>query len=151
MNITGKKTVLLMLLLAGLTAGFSAALNSLDQEILRTYIEKGAPSDFILIDVRKAEEIIAAIGNADCRPYNLEWPTQFVRECEKIPKDKMVIVYCQSGARAMKAAAHLNYLGYNNVFNAGGILTWKGPTVRASDLKAASLLPEPSMQAKIRN
>jgi rhodanese-related sulfurtransferase len=126
-----------------------AAVNPLNQETLKGYLANGAPFDFILIDVRSSEEATTAIGNADCKPYNLAWPEQFKAEVARIPKDTAVVVYCRSGGRSRNAAAYLNDNGYTRVYDAGGILTWDGTTVPASDIKPASLLPEPSMRAKM--
>lgn len=39
-----------------------------------------------------------------------------------------VIVYCQSGARSARAATALTKLGYQQVFNLGGIINWPYPT-----------------------
>jgi rhodanese-related sulfurtransferase len=139
--------ILILLIVAG-AAISPAAISSLDQDTLESFLEKGAPYDFILIDARSAEEASKGIGNAQCKPYNLAWPEQFKKECEKIPKDKTVIVYCQSGGRATKATAYLDSLGFTKVYNAGGMNTWIGPTVLNSDFKPASLLPEISMRAK---
>jgi len=124
-----------------------AAVDKIDQDILKGYLENGAAFDFVLIDVRTSEEISAAIGSALCKPYNLAWPNQFKDECARIPKDQRIIVYCQSGGRSSRAAAYLNTNGYTSVYDAGGFLTWKGATVPPSEIKPASLLPEPSMRA----
>jgi rhodanese-related sulfurtransferase len=96
---------------------------------------------------RSSEEITAAIGNSKCKPYNLAWPDQFQKEALKIPKDQNVILYCRSGARATRAAEFLNNNGYTNLYNAGGFMTWTGPTIPSSELKPISLMPEPSMRA----
>jgi rhodanese-related sulfurtransferase len=125
-----------------------AAVNPLNQETLKGYLENGAPFDFILIDVRGSDEISTAIGNAAYKPYNLAWPVQFKDEVAKIPKDQAIIVYCRSGGRSRMAAAHLNTNGYTRVYDAGGFNTWDGPMVPASDIKPVSLLPELSMRAK---
>jgi phage shock protein E len=124
-----------------------AAANSLDQATLKDYLANGAPFDFILIDVRSSEEASTVIGNAACKPYNLAWPDQFKNEIVRIPKDQSVIVYCRSGNRSRNAAAFLSSEGYTRVYDAGGILTWDGPTIPGSEIKPASLLPEPSMRA----
>lgn len=124
-----------------------AAIQPLDQETLKLYVEHGAPFDFVLIDVRTSEEIESAIGNAACKPYNLAWPEQFKTEVARIPKDAAVVVYCRSGGRSRQAAAYLEANGFTSVYDAGGFMTWDGPTIPASDLKPASLLPEPSMRA----
>jgi rhodanese-related sulfurtransferase len=125
-----------------------AAVNPLDQETLKGYLQNGAPFDFILIDVRTSEETATVIGNAACKPYNLAWPVQFKDEVAKIPKDVAVVVYCRSGGRSRSAAAYLNANGYTRVYDAGGFVTWDGPTVTASEIKPASSLPAPSMSAK---
>ena len=136
-----------VLLLFAAAAMMQPAVNVLDQQTLKDYIENGAPFDFILLDARGADEISKAIGNSQCKPYNLAWPEQFKDVATKIPKDRAVIVYCHSGARAARAAAFLDAAGYTRVYNAGGILTWNGPTVPASEIKPVSLLPEPSCKA----
>ncbi len=140
-----RSTVLWMVFAVSLC---QAAVNPLNQETLKGYLANGAPFDFILIDVRTSQEATTAIGNAACKPYNLTWPDQFKSEVAKIPKDVNVIVYCRSGGRSRNAAAYLNDSGYTNVYDAGGFMTWNGPTVPASDIKPASSLPEPSMRAK---
>ena len=124
-----------------------AAVSPLSQVELKTYFEKGAPFDFVLIDLRGVSEISAAIGNDQCKPYNLVWPEQFKSEVAKIPKDQAIVVYCQSGGRSRNAAAYLNERGYACVYDAGGYKTWDGPTVPPSEIKPASILPEPSMKA----
>lgn len=137
-----------MFLFALLTGMLQAPVNTIDQETLKDYLEKGAPFDFILIDARGADEISSALGNDGCKPYNLAWPEQFKEMSGKIPKDRAIIVYCQRGGRAKNAAEFLGSSGFTRVYNAGGILTWKGPTVPASELKPASLLPEPSCKSR---
>ena len=139
---------LLAFLFAVLSGMFQLQVNALDQETLKSYLGKGAPFDFVLIDVRGAEEISSAIGNAGCKPYNLAWPAQFKEISAKIPKDRAIIVYCQGGGRATRAAEFLVSSGYTRVYSAGGFQTWTGPTVPASELKPASLLPEPSCKSR---
>ncbi len=137
----------IMLAVAMAASISQAAVNPLSQAELKAYLEKGAPFDFVLIDVRGIDEIKAAIGNDQCKPYNLAWPEQFKKEVAGIPKDQAIVVYCRSGGRSRNAAAYLNENGYTRVYDAGGFMTWDGPTVPASDIKPASLLPEPSMRA----
>jgi rhodanese-related sulfurtransferase len=139
----------IIFLLFALVAGmFQSTVKPMSQETLKGYLEKAqAPFDFILIDVRGAGEITAAIGSAACKPYNLEWADQFKDVRDKIPKDTALIVYCRSGGRSARAAAFLNAAGFTNVYDAGGFMNWTGPTVAPSDLKPSTLLPEPSMRS----
>jgi rhodanese-related sulfurtransferase len=118
------------------------------QQLLKSYLEKGAPFDFILVDVRGSEEVTTAIGSAECKPYNFEWPAQLKEFSEKIPKNTPVFVYCRSGGRSARAAGFLRESGFTQVYDAGGILTWTGPTVPSAEIKPASSLPAPSMRAK---
>jgi rhodanese-related sulfurtransferase len=111
---------------------------------LHSYRE--SPEGLIIIDIRGAGEIQSAIGGDDCRPYHLEWPEQFMNEIERIPKDARIILYCLSGGRSARAAAYLRAGGYDNVHDAGGILSWKGPVIAPHDMKHASSLPQASCE-----
>jgi rhodanese-related sulfurtransferase len=137
----------IFLVFAFAVGAFQPAINPLSQDVLKGYLKSSqAPFDFILVDVRGAEEITAAIGSEECKPYNLAWPDQFKDVTAKIPKDVAIIVYCRSGSRSARAAAFLDAAGYANVYDAGGFLTWNGSTVPASDIKPTTLLPEPSLR-----
>ena len=74
--------------------------------------------DYVIIDVRTSGEYVSGhlkgainipvdqIGNID------------------ISKDKKIIVYCRSGSRSNNAAIQLINLGYNKVYDMGGIINW---------------------------
>lgn len=140
-----QKIVLMIAISAGICL---AAVQPLEQEVLKDYMSSGAPFDFILIDVRSQGETMSVIGDENCKPYNLAWPEQFKNEIVRIPKDQAIVVYCRSGSRSSSAAAYLNNEGYTRVYDAGGISTWRGPRIGAPDIKPLALLPEPSMRAK---
>lgn len=135
----------IFLLVAFAIGMLQSAIKPLSQDTLKDYMEsKRAPFDFILLDVRGAQEITTAIGSAECKPYNIAWPDQFKDVAAKIPKDVAIVVYCRSGTRSARAATFLDAAGYANVYDAGGFMTWNGPTVPASEIKSPALLPEPS-------
>jgi rhodanese-related sulfurtransferase len=138
----------LFMFFAFATALMQSPSNSFNQDVLKGYFEKGAPFDFILIDIRATQEMSAVIGNASCKPYNLEWPDTLQQESAKIPKDRTVIVYCAGGNRSRRAAEYLRANGFTNVLDGGGFRNWTGPTLPLSEIKATSLLPEPSMKKK---
>lgn len=79
---------------------------------------------FVLLDVRHAPEYergyipgAVLLDNDDIqRGENLE----------VLPEDKKttLIVYCRSGRRSQVAARKLEALGYENVYDMGGILDW---------------------------
>ena len=51
---------------------------------------------------------------------------EILETAEKILTDKnqTILVYCRSGNRSRKAANNLLYLGYQNVYDFGGIIDW---------------------------
>lgn len=82
----------------------------------------------IIVDVRTKDEYASGhIPGAICIPNetisNID-PVQLSN------KDQNIIVYCQTGMRASKAAKKLKRLGYKNVFNFGGINSWRGDIER---------------------
>jgi len=48
-------------------------------------------------------------------------------------KNTIVLVYCRSGRRSAQSAAVLAELGYTNVYDFGGILSWPFETVKGED------------------
>ena len=48
-------------------------------------------------------------------------------DLSKLPKDKEIVVICQSGMRSAQACKQLKKLGYENVTNVrGGMSAWRG-------------------------
>ena len=78
--------------------------------------------NYILLDVRtRAEYDQARIEGAKSIPLdelNLRAPVELP------DKNIPVFVYCHSGARAAKAADLLAGMGYTNILNFGGIISW---------------------------
>lgn len=120
-------------------------------DTLISWMNKGAPFDLILVDLRgPSDNITAVIGNAYCKPYNLVWSDkEFVNALSKIGKEEHIAVYCRSGTRSFAAACTLNARGYVNVYDAGGFSNWTGPSMVISDTSflADSLLPIPSIRS----
>lgn len=92
------------------------------QEMMKT--EK----DYIILDVRTESEYNGGhIPNAICIPN--ESITDI--EPSQLPdKDQLILVYCRSGRRSKEAAAKLAAMGYTNIVEFGGIIDWKGETVK---------------------
>ncbi len=44
--------------------------------------------------------------------------------------DQKILIYCRSGARAKTAVRVLRQMGYTDVMEFGGLLTWKGKLVK---------------------
>ena len=82
-------------------------------------------SDSLLIDVRTFEEHIEnRIPDSELMPYDA-----IENLVEGIDKDTEITVYCRTGRRSGIAKQKLEEMGYTNVINIGGIVSWDGPTV----------------------
>ncbi|MGL5821109.1 MAG: rhodanese-like domain-containing protein [Sarcina sp.] len=78
--------------------------------------------DILLIDVREVGEYnMGHIEGAELIPLG-EVEDAFMDM--DIDKDKVIYVYCRSGQRSAVAQEIISSLGYTNVYNIGGILTW---------------------------
>ena len=83
--------------------------------------------DVIILDVREQDEFDSGhILNAVLLPVG-----SITEEtaADVIPaKDSVVLVYCRSGNRSKTASDALVKLGYTNVYEFGGIITWQYET-----------------------
>jgi rhodanese-related sulfurtransferase len=52
--------------------------------------------------------------------------SEVAKRASELPKDKDIVTYCAVGARSAAAARILKRLGYQRVFNFGGLSDWKG-------------------------
>ena len=84
--------------------------------------------DIIILDVRTKEEFDEGhIANA------ILLPDYEIRErAEEIlsDKNKTILIYCRSGRRSELAAKELIDMGYENVYDFGGILDWTGEVIK---------------------
>lgn len=96
---------------------------SMEQAITMMEEEK----DYIILDVRTPEEFAEKhIPNA----INVPNETIGTEEISEFPdKEQLILVYCRSGNRSKQASEKLVALGYNNVYEFGGINSWPGETV----------------------
>ena len=83
--------------------------------------EKG----YVILDVRRKDEFAAGhIPGAICIP-NEEIGED---DIDALPDHgQLILVYCRSGRRSVEAARKMAALGYTNVKEFGGIITWTGP------------------------
>ncbi|HPX32947.1 MAG TPA: rhodanese-like domain-containing protein [Erysipelotrichaceae bacterium] len=84
-------------------------------------------SGAILIDVRNLEEYQQ--GHI---PESKNIPLKQLDEAASVIKDENtpLYVYCRSGVRSGRAASTLKHMGYVNVVNIGGILSYLGKVER---------------------
>jgi len=83
--------------------------------------------DIILVDVRTPEEY-----REKRIPGSVLLPDYEIRNraSEVIPdKNARIVVYCRSGRRSAEAAKVLKDMGYENVYDLGGIIDWPYETV----------------------
>ena len=86
-------------------------------------------SNYVILDVRTEPEYNRRhIANAQLHPIGElrqgVMPTAIVSD-----KNQLVFVYCWAGRRAEEAANILAENGYTNVYDIGGLATWKGETI----------------------
>ena len=85
-------------------------------------------SGYIIIDARTQEEFDEGhIKGAILMP---EYEVADRAEKELTDKNQLILVYCRSGRRSKIAAQALADLGYTNVKEFGGIITWEYETVK---------------------
>jgi len=78
----------------------------------------------VIVDVRRADEF--ADGHI---PGAILLPNESIgaEKPEQLPDlDQIILVYCRSGNRSAQASQKLAELGYTNVYDFGGIMTWTG-------------------------
>ncbi len=126
-----KKTILAILILfmiAVMTGCRNTEQITYKQISQEEAVEMMAKDDgHVIVDVRRMDEYIEGhIPGAICIPNeNIDQ-----EKPEKLPDtDQIILVYCRSGNRSKQAAEKLAAMGYRNVYEFGGIITWTGETV----------------------
>ena len=114
-----------ILLLTGCGGKKTPAYRQVNPEEAAAMME--SETDYILLDVRTQQEYEQGhIPGAICVPNE-------AIGSEEIPalphREQLILVYCRSGNRSKQAAQKLADLGYTNVVEFGGILSWTGETV----------------------
>lgn len=81
----------------------------------------------VLLDVRTPEEY--AEGHIE---GSTNIPLQSIEQTERVIKDKdtPLFVHCRSGGRSAQATSILKRMGYTNVEDIGGIMSYSGKVVR---------------------
>jgi len=100
---------------------FSRTIKNLSMS--RVLNEMQADPTIKLIDVRSKEEF-----QGGRIPKAINVPVENIQLISKVVVDKnsRIFVYCLSGGRSAQAAHMLNYMGYTNITNLGGIISFKG-------------------------
>ncbi|MBQ3497751.1 MAG: rhodanese-like domain-containing protein [Clostridia bacterium] len=85
-------------------------------------------SGYVIIDARTQEEYDS--GHIEGAILVPEYEIADRAEKELPDKSQLILVYCRSGRRSKIASQALADLGYTNVKEFGGIITWEYETVK---------------------
>ena len=105
--------------------GAERSYRQISQEEAAQLIER--ESGYVILDVRTAEEFAA--GHI---PGAVNLPNEDIggeRPAELPDTKQLILVYCRTGRRSKEASQKLLELGYDNVAEFGGIVTWPGEIV----------------------
>jgi len=107
--------------------------------IFAEQIPKSEYSKMMIIDARDAGQFAKShIPGA----VNIEW-RKVLEQRSKIPKDKTVLVYCNTGSLSAQAGFALRVVGYENVkILQGGYEEWRAKGGLDANAKAMGAQPE---------
>lgn len=126
-----------MLCLTGCSGNVSNTSATMSQEQLLQYKQisqeeanemMNREDGHIIVDVRRRDEY-----DEGHLPDAILIPNESIdksRPKELPDLDQIILVYCRSGRRSKEASEKLAAMGYKNVYEFGGIITWTGETVR---------------------
>lgn len=84
--------------------------------------------DFIILDVRTESEYASGhIKDSILLPYD---EISIKAETVLPNKNKKILIYCRSGNRSSIAAKELSELGYTDIIDFGGIISWNYELVK---------------------
>ena len=104
---------------------FSSSLFAQVKNISPRTAERKMKKELTVLDVRTPAEfdsshIMGAVN------YNVLDSIQFLKQIQVLDKNETYLVYCRSGKRSVKAAAWMEQLGFNHIYNMKeGILGWE--------------------------
>ncbi len=120
-----KRIICLITIMLGVTPASACTGNDSIISVSASEFDKEIKNDSVqLVDVRTpqeyAESHIAGAININVQSDDFQ---QTVKN--ELSKDSVILVYCRSGKRSLKAAGILTRLGYRVVNLKGGIIEWK--------------------------
>ena len=130
-------TIIIMLCLTGCSGNVGNTSATMSQEQLLQYKQisqeeakemMNREDGHIIVDVRRRDEY-----EEGHLPDAILIPNESIdksRPKELPDLDHIILVYCRSGRRSKEASEKLAAMGYKNVYEFGGIITWTGETVR---------------------
>lgn len=126
--------LVLVLCLTGCNAGISkesattvmTGYKQISQDEAKTMMARD--DGHIIVDVRRQDEY-----DAGHIPGAILIPNESIdkeRPKELPDLDQIILVYCRSGRRSKEASEKLAKMGYTNIYEFGGIITWPGETTK---------------------
>lgn len=93
------------------------------REVCPTTTRRLLAEGALLVDVRERSEIDLLAFDV---PQTVVMPlSEFEQRFAELPRDRQLVMVCQTGARSLKATYFLMYQGYEQVANmAGGVFKW---------------------------
>ena len=126
------KRILLLLLTVVLLAVASAHAEGYTQISQETAKEMMTQDDgHIIVDVRRPDEY-----DAGHIPGAVLIPNESIGGAapKELPDtNQIILIYCRSGNRSKQAAQKLAGMGYTNIYEFGGIITWTGEIVTTEE------------------
>ena len=93
------------------------------KEVCPTTTRRLLAEGALMVDVREANEV-AALAFAVDNIVNLAM-SQFEQRWVELPRDRELVLVCETGARSLKATYYLQFQGYEYVSNmGGGLVKW---------------------------
>lgn len=101
------------------------SIDTISAEELDVYVGR---QDAIIIDLRDVEEYeISHLKTAINIPY------REIQKCRRLPKGKLLVLYCSRGSSSLFAARELMKMGYRVKSVVGGIRCYKGSNLYFSN------------------
>ncbi|MBR1586352.1 MAG: hypothetical protein IJ662_12495, partial [Clostridia bacterium] len=122
-------------LLIGIAHAQAEGYAQIDQETAKDMMARD--DGHVIVDVRRQDEYDAGhITGAILIPnesIGCDSP-------EALPDyDQIILIYCRSGNRSKQAARKLASMGYTNICEFGGIITWTGDIVTTEEEQKAAM------------
>lgn len=102
--------------------GMVRSYNQITQDEAKKMMEQN--DGHVIVDVRRQDEYDEGhIPGAICIPNE---SIEDTKPSQLPDTDQIILVYCRSGRRSKEAAQKLFDMGYNNIYEFGGIIDWTG-------------------------
>ena len=123
------------ILLLGVCAAHAEGFVQIDQETAKEMMAR--EDGHVVVDARRQDEY-----DAGHIPGAILIPNESIGcdSPEALPDyDQIILIYCRSGNRSKQAAQKLAGMGYTNIYEFGGIITWTGDIITTEEEQRAAM------------